>query len=61
MPPAAIRRLEAAIQQAGGSIESHTYPNVGHAFSNDTRSEVYSASAAENAWRKTVSFLTGKL
>lgn len=61
VPPAAVHSLEAAIQQAGASIEAHIYPNVGHAFFNDTRPEVYSPTAAADAWEKTIGFLGANL
>jgi carboxymethylenebutenolidase len=61
VPPIAVHNLEADIQKAGGSIEIHLYPNVGHAFFNNTRSEVYSATAAEDAWNETIGFLGANL
>lgn len=61
VPPAAVHSLEAAIQQAGGSIETHIYANVGHAFLNNTRPDVYSETAAEDAWQRAIGFLAGNL
>ena len=61
VPPAAVRQLEAAIQQAGGSVNSHTYPNAGHAFFNDSRPEAYSAEAAADAWQRLLVFLPSTL
>jgi carboxymethylenebutenolidase len=34
---------------------------VGHAFFNDTRPEVYDASAASTAWTRALEFLRAKL
>ncbi|WOB43786.1 dienelactone hydrolase family protein [Thermoleptolyngbya oregonensis NK1-22] len=59
--PEVVRSLEAAIQQAGGSIETHTYTGADHAFFNDTRPEVYQPDAAADAWDKTLSFLRREL
>lgn len=59
--PEVVRSLEAAIQQAGGSIETHTYSGADHAFFNDTRPEVYQPDAAADAWDKTLSFLRREL
>ncbi len=56
VPPEAVRQLESAIQQAGGSIETHTYPNADHAFFNNTRPEVYQPDAATDAWKRTLNF-----
>lgn len=61
VPPAAVQQLEAAIRQAGGAIETHTYPNASHAFFNDTRPEVYNAEAATDAWNRTLRFLQQSL
>jgi len=57
VPPTTVRQLEAVIQQAGGSIESHSYPNAGHAFFNDSRPEAYNAEAATDAWQRLLAFL----
>ncbi|MBI4782963.1 MAG: dienelactone hydrolase family protein [Oscillatoriophycideae cyanobacterium NC_groundwater_1537_Pr4_S-0.65um_50_18] len=57
VPPAVVSQLEADIQQAGKSIESHTYPNAGHAFFNDARPEAYKPEAAADAWKKSIAFL----
>lgn len=57
VPPDTVKALEAAIQQAGGTIETHTYPDADHAFFNDTRPEVYNPDAALDAWNRTISFL----
>ncbi|MFO0558675.1 MAG: alpha/beta fold hydrolase [Polyangiales bacterium] len=38
----------------GIATELTVYPGAGHAFFNDTRPEAYNASAANDAWRKTL-------
>ena len=60
-PPEAVRDLEQKLKGLGKSVEMHIYPNVGHAFFNDTRPEVYDARSAEDAWRRTVEFLAKNL
>lgn len=57
VPPAKVQALVGAVQQAGGSIETHTYPDAGHAFFNDSRPEAYNPAAAEDAWQRTLAFL----
>jgi carboxymethylenebutenolidase len=52
----AVKNLEAQIHQAGKSIETHSYPHAGHAFFNDTRPEAYNATAAADAWSRTLNF-----
>jgi carboxymethylenebutenolidase len=59
--PEVVQSLESAIAQAGGTIETHTYPNADHAFFNDTRPEVYKPDAAADAWERTLSFLQQQL
>lgn len=54
----AVRKLGAELDAAGKSYEFHTYPGTHHAFFNDGRPEVYDAHAAEDAWTKTVGFLS---
>jgi len=60
-PPEAVHDLEQKLKALGKSAEMHIYPNVGHAFFNDTRPEVYDARSAENAWRRTTEFLAKNL
>lgn len=60
-PPEAVRELEQKLKALGKSVEIHIYPNVGHAFFNDTRPGVYDARSAEDAWRRTIEFLAKNL
>ena len=57
VPPEVAQQLQSDIQQAGKSIEAHTYANAGHAFFNDSRPEVYNPQAAADAWERSLSFL----
>ncbi|MBD2088461.1 dienelactone hydrolase family protein [Microcoleus sp. FACHB-1515] len=61
VPPAAVEQLEATVKGAGGSIASHTYPNAGHAFFNDTRPDAYQPEAATDAWQRSIDFLNQHL
>jgi carboxymethylenebutenolidase len=61
VPPSTVQTLTSAIQQAGGSIETHIYPNADHAFFNDTRPEVYNPTAAGDAWERTLTFFNQQL
>jgi carboxymethylenebutenolidase len=54
--PQTAREVDAAIKKAGKASEIHIYPNVDHGFFNDERAEVYNKAAAEDAWRRTLSF-----
>lgn len=60
-PPEAVRQLEHDLKALDKSVEMHIYPNVGHAFFNDTRREVYDARSAEDAWRRTLEFFAKHL
>ena len=55
--PAKVEGLVQSVTAAGKSITTHTYDGVGHAFFNDTRPEAYDPAAAEDAWKRTVTFL----
>ncbi len=48
---------EAALKAAGVNYQAIVYPDVDHAFHNDTSAERYNAAAAKLAWERTVAFL----
>ena len=48
---------EKALKAAGIQYEAIVYPDVDHAFMNDTSAERYNAATARQAWAKTVAFL----
>jgi carboxymethylenebutenolidase len=52
--------LRDAVIAAGGRAELHVYPDVGHSF-NAPSSPEYSATAAEDAHRRTIEFLQREL
>lgn len=47
----------AALKAAGKPVEAYTYPNVDHAFNNDTSAARYDKAAADLAWSRTLAFL----
>jgi carboxymethylenebutenolidase len=56
VPQEAILQLQKDIQAAGKTCDIYIYPNVDHAFFNDTRPTVYSETAAGDAWDRTLRF-----
>jgi carboxymethylenebutenolidase len=54
---AGIPAYESALKAAGVRYAIHTYPNVNHAFHNDTAGARYDKAAAELAWSRTLAFL----
>ncbi|MCC2977823.1 dienelactone hydrolase family protein [Sphingomonas sp. PL-96] len=50
-----------ALQAAGKQVEAHVYPDVDHAFNNDTSKERYNPTAAKLAWDRTIAFLHARL
>ncbi|MGA8203249.1 MAG: alpha/beta fold hydrolase [Woeseiaceae bacterium] len=52
-----VHRFETALKQLGKTYVIHVYPQAGHAFANPT-GQSYDAAAAEDAWRRTLDFLT---
>ena len=55
--PQAAKDVDAAIKKAGKQSEIHIYPGVDHGFFNDERADVYNKAAADDAWRRTLTFL----
>lgn len=51
-----MERLRAALQQHGKDGEVKIYEDADHAFFNDTRSEVYNAADAADAWQRLLAF-----
>ncbi len=54
--PQVAKDTDAAIKKAGRQSEIHIYPGVDHAFFNDERADVYNKAAADDAWRRTLTF-----
>lgn len=54
--PEVARGLEAKLEEAGKKVDFTIYDDVDHAFFNDTRTDVYDASAAKDSWSKTLAF-----
>jgi carboxymethylenebutenolidase len=51
IPPAAVRKFEAALKEAGKKVERiHIYPNAGHGFMRGGGNRAYNAEAAKEAW-----------
>lgn len=46
-----------ALKRAGVDVTAHLYPDVEHAFNNDTSAARYDKAAADLAWRRTMDFL----
>ena len=57
---AGIAAYEAALKAAGKRFTIHVYPNVNHAFNNDTGSR-YDKPAADLAWSRTIAFFKENL
>jgi carboxymethylenebutenolidase len=57
----ALPELTTNMKAAGVNFESTVYPSCGHAFFNDTNPFAYNEDAANDAWRKTLSFLAASL
>ena len=55
-----VQKFEAALQRLRKTHEIHVYPDAGHAFANPTGRN-YNAEVAEDAWQKTLKFLSQNL
>lgn len=53
---AGIPAFEAALKASGKTYELFMYPNVNHAFNNDTNEARYNKEAADLAWGRTIAF-----
>ncbi len=53
----ALPALTSAMKEAGVDFTPTVYPGCGHAFFNDTNRFAYNASAAADAWQRTLRFL----
>jgi len=51
----------AALKAAGKPVEAFTYPDVDHAFNNDTSAERYNKAAATLAWDRSMAFFHTRL
>jgi len=56
-----IPALEQKMKEYGKDFRHIVYPGTGHAFFNDTNPNVYNKPAADDAWQKTLSFLSENL
>jgi carboxymethylenebutenolidase len=52
--PAKAQELEKTLKDLGKDVEIFVYPDVDHAFFNDTRPEVHDADASATAWQRTI-------
>ena len=58
---AAVPGFEQALKNAKARYELHMYPDVDHAFHNDTSAARFNVAAAKLAWQRTLEFLTREL
>jgi carboxymethylenebutenolidase len=56
IPLELVRTNETDLKNAGKIAEFHIYPNMPHAFFNDTRPHLYDKAAADDARRRTVAW-----
>jgi carboxymethylenebutenolidase len=52
--------VQKKVEAAGKKMEVHVY-NADHAFTNQTRPEVYNAEEAARAWERVIAFMRGNL
>ncbi len=58
---AGIPAYETALKETGKRYTIHVYPNVNHAFNNDTGAARYNKEAADLAWGRTLAFFKENL
>jgi carboxymethylenebutenolidase len=52
-----LPRLQMSMKKLNKNFQFKVYPNVGHAFMNDTNPTTYNKEVADNAWKKALQFL----
>jgi len=61
IPPSAVEAFERAMKGANKSVDVKVYPGAGHAFANPNNKLGYREVAAEDAWKRTLTFLDHNL
>ncbi|HKQ53176.1 MAG TPA: dienelactone hydrolase family protein [Pyrinomonadaceae bacterium] len=61
IPPATVKEIEEALKKAGKKADFKVYEGAGHGFYNDTRPTAYNATAAADAWQRTLNFFRERL
>jgi carboxymethylenebutenolidase len=56
IPPSAVEAFERAMKAANKSLDVKIYPGAGHAFENPNNKLGYREAAAQDAWKRTVTF-----
>jgi carboxymethylenebutenolidase len=61
IPPEDVKKFEQTLKQDGKKVDIKIYPDAGHAFENPNNKTGYRAADADDAWQRTVSFLSNTL
>jgi carboxymethylenebutenolidase len=61
IPVADVTELRARLTESGQPFEIRLYDGAGHAYMNETRSEMYRPAAAADAWPRLVAFFRERL
>ncbi len=61
IPAEDVKKFEAALKQAGKTVDIKIYPDAGHAFENPNNKTGYRADDAADAWQRTLRFLNDTL
>ena len=59
--PEDVQRFEQTMKQLGKKIEVKEYDDAGHAFENPNNKQGYREADAQDAWKRTVDFLSATL
>lgn len=60
IPVESVREFEKTMKEAKKDVTVHIYKDAGHAFGNET-GKAYHQESAEEAWKRTLEFLKGRL
>lgn len=56
-----VREFQAKLNTLEGNHAVYIYPNAGHAFANEDNEDAYNETAAQEAWERTLDFLSENL
>ena len=61
IPPESVQTFAATMKKLGKDVQTHIYPESGHAFQNPNNKAGYRADDAADAWKRITDFFAAKL
>ena len=61
IPAESVQKFDATMKKLGKDVQTHIYPESGHAFENPNNKSGYRAADAADAWKRITDFFAAKL